>query len=195
MVRIVKLDKYVFITSRFEVSGFLGCDTVLMGYCSLMLWRNVLPASARVEGSIPLELLSPWRWVTTFHFKCQDTLTQWQRDIPEDTNQVFLRFYELKLLSQDVRSEEGWDDHLCEPLCHIQSISWYHLHFPYSWICYTSKHSLSVTAYVTDSETGDVWKKQPLKKFWFCMKPIDNQHFELHLLLVFKFQILVLVKI
>jgi len=74
---------------------------------------------------------------------------------------VFLRFIELKLLSQDTLSKQGWNNHLCETFCHLKSISWHRLHFPcYERAALPGIHSQAL--HVLQSVKQLIYKKSSL---------------------------------
>ena len=193
--RIMKLDKFSWV-QEFWFQVFWNMPLCWWFSIRWCFWRNVLPSSSRVEGSSPLELLSPWMWRHHIPLKCQDTLTCWQwRHSRKYNPKVFLRFIELKLLSQDTLSKQRWDKHLYETLCHFESISWHYLYFP-CYECATLPGIRSQSQHVLQSVKQLISeKKVAFEKFWFCVESIDSQHFVFHLSLVFKFQILVLVEL
>jgi hypothetical protein len=164
----MKLDKFLWAQELwFQIFWNMPlCWWFSVPWC---FWRNVLPSSSRVEGSIPLELLSPWIWNVRKHQSVDSG------DIPENMNpKVFLRFIELKLLFQDTLSKQGWNDHLYETLCHFKSVYWHHFHFPcYECATLPGIHSQSLHV-LTICETVDLWggEKHPLKNSDFVWSPL-----------------------
>ena len=162
----------IFMTARFLVSSFwnmLLCWWFSVPWC---FWRNVLPSS-RVEGSITLDLLSPWRWRHHVPLKCQGTLTCWQWRHPiKSKSQSFLKIYWTETTLPRYAFKASMGRSFMWALMPFWVCCLVPFAFPLLQMCYTSMYSFSVTACVTICETVDLWKKQPLKNSEFVWNPL-----------------------